>query len=77
MSDRQRVPFHGVIRGEGHEAECSGWCLEISLSGQPPAYAQYKIESVDKSLPDGNYMVFAHGAATMVRRVSGTWLAAH
>jgi hypothetical protein len=72
---RQRVRFTGIIRGEGHEAECAGWVLTVSLSGMPPTYAQYSIDTVSKALPDGNYRVFAHGASYAVRYQNGNWLA--
>jgi hypothetical protein len=76
MQSTRRIPFKGTIRGHGGEAECSGWVDEISLSGQPPDYARYRIERVFKPLPDGDYTLFAHGAAQSVRLQNGQWGAA-
>jgi hypothetical protein len=74
-STKRRVQFSGVIQGNGHQAECEGWCLEVSLSGGPTAHTQYSIDTVSVPLPDGDYTVFAHGTSQAVRRVNGMWLA--
>jgi hypothetical protein len=74
-STRRQVRFTGLVRGEGQEAECGGWCLEVSLGGTPPAYTRYQIDTLSKALPDGIYTVFAHGTNQPVRYVGGDWLA--
>jgi hypothetical protein len=73
-STERRVGFTGIVRGEGQEAECVGSVTEVSLSGMPPQYVRYRIDSCSKSLPDGDYMVFAHGGNFAARHVAGNWL---
>jgi hypothetical protein len=74
-STQQQVRFSGVIRGNGVEADCSGWCLAVSLTGMPPTYTRYSIDHVSKILQDGNYEVFTNGITISLRLTGGTWLA--
>jgi hypothetical protein len=63
-----------MLRGNGVETECSGWCEAVSMSGMPPAYTKFKIENVSAALPDGNYEMFANGNAIRLRLTGGIWL---
>ena len=75
-SKRERVSFPGILRGEGHEADCMVRATKVSLPGDPSAfeYVDYSIEKVSKLLPNGLYQLLAHGKTINVRYENGSWL---
>lgn len=76
-TQRERVSFPGFIKGGGHEANCTIHATKVTLPGtSESAYADYSIQSVSKSLPDGIYEVTTRGETTRVRLQNGHWLAA-
>jgi hypothetical protein len=75
MTQRQRVRFVAVVRGQGGEAQCEGWVTIVTLPGLPPEYTQYQIDTLSKPLPDGSYTIIAHGRSVPLRYANGNWLA--
>jgi hypothetical protein len=75
-SFKERVRLHGLLTGQGHEAECTVLAIKVTLrpSG-PSAYARYSVQSVTKSLPEGDYkLVVSNGETIPVRYCDGHWL---
>jgi hypothetical protein len=79
-SIREAVSFPGILRGGGHEANCTVLATKVSLPGGGPgavAYCEYDIKNVSKALPDGVYQLLARGETTSLRHTKeGYWLAA-
>jgi len=77
-STREPVSFPGILRGGGHEANCTVRATKVSLPGAPGVleYADRSIENVSKLLPDGLYELSAHGETISVRNKNGFWLSA-
>jgi len=76
-SQRERVSFPGIIKGGGHDANCTMYATKVTLPGtSESAYTDFSIQSVSKSLPDGTYEVTARGETTRVRLQNGYWVAA-
>jgi hypothetical protein len=69
----RRVRFSGVVRGASGEAECGGWVTEVTLPGLPPDYREYRIDTLSKPMPDGEYTLSVHGTSQPVRYY-GHWL---
>jgi hypothetical protein len=73
----QRVRFPGLLRGEGHEANCTVSATKVSLRGTSvSAYTRYAIDDSSMALPDGFYQLFANGEVIPLRYQGGDWLAA-
>jgi hypothetical protein len=73
----QRVRFPGLLRGEGHEANCTVSATKVSLRGTNHfRYVKYAIDDVSKALPDGLYQLAANGEMIPLRHRGGYWLAA-
>jgi hypothetical protein len=76
-SMRERVSFRGILRGQGHEANCTVWATKVSLPGTSTvAYTHYTIDSVSTPLPEGEYQLSANGEVSTVRYQNGHWLSA-
>jgi len=76
-SMKERVSFPGILRGQGHEANCTVWATKVTLPGTgQSAYAKYSVENVSKMLPEGEYQLLANGEASAVRYQNGNWLSA-
>jgi len=52
-SIRERVSFLGILRGGGHEANCTVQATKVSLPGEASVfeYVDYSAEKVSKPLP--------------------------
>jgi hypothetical protein len=77
-STREPVSFPGILRGGGHEANCTIRAIKVSLPGKPSVfeYVEYSIENVSKPLPDNVYELSANGKTIAVRNQNGNWLSA-
>ena len=77
-STREPVSFPGILRGGGHEANCTVRAIKVSLPGMPSMfeYVDYSIENVSKPLPDNVYELSANGKTITVRNQNGNWLSA-
>jgi hypothetical protein len=77
-SIRERVSFSGILKGAGHEANCTVRAIKVSLPGKPSVfeYVNYSIENVSKPLPDGIYELAAQGKTIAVRNKNGDWISA-
>jgi len=77
-STREPVSFPGILRGGGHEANCTIWAINVSLPCKPSVfeYVEYSIENVSKPLPDNVYELSANGKTIAVRNQNGNWLSA-
>ena len=77
-STREPVSFPGILRGGGHEANCTIRAIMVSLPGKPSVfeYVEYSIENVSKPLPDNVYELSANGKTIAVRNQNGNWLSA-
>lgn len=74
-STRQYVRLQGRLSGQGHEADCAVSAIKVTLPGGPSAFAQYKVLSVSKDLPDGDYqLVLSNGEVFPMRYHGGHWL---
>jgi hypothetical protein len=72
---KERISFSGKLRGDGHEAECTVSATRVTLPGTSAvALAEYSIQKVSKTLPEGRYQLFAHGEVINLRHHSGQWL---
>jgi hypothetical protein len=77
-STREPVSFPGILRGGGHEANCTVRAIKVCLPGKPSVfeYVSYSIENVSKPLPDGIYELAAQGKTSAVRNNNGDWVSA-
>lgn len=76
-STREKDSFPGILRGQGHEANCTVSATKVTLPGSRfSTYAKLSIKNVSKSLPEGEYQLFANGASFTVRYQNGDWLSA-
>jgi hypothetical protein len=75
-SIRARVSFPGILRGGGHEANCTVRATKVGLPGEPSVfeYVDYSVEKVSKPLPDGLYQLLAQGKTISLRYQKGSWL---
>jgi len=73
---RVHVRRHGVLSGEGHEAECIVSAIKVTPRPDGPSvYARYSVHNVSKTLPEGDYQLFVSGETIPVRFHGGRWLA--
>jgi hypothetical protein len=75
-SPRKRIQFSEILRGEGHEATCTGHVTVVKsrVTGDL-AYTGYSIENVSKALPDGIYeLTAANGETIRFRHQGKEWL---
>lgn len=74
-----RVRFQGIIRGNGREANCTVSAFEVPspVPNDPPAYSRYKVERVEKPLPEGSYTISVNGQETPIRFDGFYWLATY
>jgi hypothetical protein len=77
-SVRERVSFPGILRGGGHETNCTVRATKVSLPGESSVfeYVDYSVEKVSKPLPDGLYQLLAQGKTISLRYQNGSWLSA-
>jgi hypothetical protein len=76
-STQERVNFPGILRGQGHEANCTVWATKASLPGTSEfTYTSYSIENVSKTLPEGEYQLFANGQVSTALHRNGRWISA-
>jgi hypothetical protein len=74
---RERVQLRGRLSGQGQNAECIVSAIKLTLQANGPSdYAKYSVESVSKTLPEGDYVLaIANGKTLPVRKHCGQWLA--
>lgn len=76
-SIREPVSFAGMLRGQGHEANCTVRATKVSLPGSSDfTYINYSIEGVSETLPEGEYQITVNGQVIAVRYQNGHWLSA-
>jgi hypothetical protein len=76
-STRESVSFPGILRGNGHEANCTVGAAKVSLPGTSVSQlAEYSIIAVEKTLPSGNYELSANGETIPLQYQNGFWTAA-
>jgi hypothetical protein len=70
------VSFPGILRGEGHEANCTVRAIEVREPGGGSAVAlvRHSVHNVSKPLPDGAFQLFANGQVTHLRHQGDHWL---
>ena len=78
VSQRERVSFQGVLKGNGQEFRCVGSATKITLPGTSVSeYVDWDIHNVFGGVPpDGTYELTALGRTIRVRYERGNWLAA-
>jgi hypothetical protein len=74
-SQKEAVSFPGIIRGGGHEANCTVLATKVGLPGIASTYCDYSVENVSKPLPEGRYQLFVNGETYALRYENGFWLA--
>ena len=74
---REPVKFRGRLSGQGQNAECVVSAIKLTLRPDGPSdYARYSVESVSKTLPEGDYeLAIANGKTLPVCQHRGQWLA--
>jgi hypothetical protein len=76
VSKRESVTFQGVLRGQGHEANCTVTAVKVSLPGANEfTHTHYDITAVSKQLPEGRYELTVHGESIPIKLENGFWLA--
>jgi hypothetical protein len=76
-SIKEHVSFAGVIRGQGHEANCTVTALKVTMrETNIHAYARYEVKAVSGPLPEGDYELTVNGQSFPVRHRGEYWLAA-
>jgi len=77
-SVRKSVAFTGLLKGQGHEAECTVTAVEVRLPGTDAvAHTRFGIHSVSKKLPAGKYQLHVNGGVQDVQQTAqGFWIAA-
>jgi hypothetical protein len=69
------IVFAGILRGQGHEADCRVSAKRhISTSGAI-AYSRYHVEDWPEELPEGAYQLTVKGQIIPVRLQDGKWFA--
>ena len=75
-STRERVSLPGILRGNGHEVECTVLATKVTLPGaNAVAFCQYSVRKVPKNLPEGRYKLSVNAEVIPVRLQGGFWLA--
>lgn len=75
VSMRKPVRFSGVLRGEGHEANCAVSALKVTMpGGAASAYTQFTVNRVESALPDGRYKLTVNGQKILLRHHGGKWI---
>jgi hypothetical protein len=78
VSTREAVSFPGILRGGGHEANCTVRAIKVSLPGAPSVfeYVDYSVENISTPLPEGVYELSAQGKTIRLRNKDGYWVSA-
>jgi hypothetical protein len=75
-SIKEHVSFTGIIRGQGHEANCTVTALKMTRGTGIPAYTRYEVKAVSRPLPEGDYQLTVNGQSFPIRHRGEYWLAA-
>jgi hypothetical protein len=75
-TSREHVKLSGRLSGQGLNAECIVSAIKLRLRPDGPSdFARYSVESVSKTLPEGNYeLAIANGKTLLVCQHRGQWL---
>jgi hypothetical protein len=74
-SAMERRRLDGVLCGEGRETRCVVSASKVDLAGTTIFhFSQFEIESVETTLPDGNYWLLVSSEIVKVHHQNGEWL---
>lgn len=75
VSMKEPVRLSGVLKGEGHEANCTVSALKVTMpGGAVSAYTRHTVTRVETALPDGRYELIVNGQKIFLRHDGGKWI---